>query len=79
MKALKKLRWTLFDRTIEDDGWVFDKFGLSTAIMINYPKIWRIGIVREECGCSYRWPLKNKKVLFALECVKERMGLDDKD
>lgn len=60
---MAKLRWTLFDRRL--DG--LDRVSLPTAMMVNYPRLWKVGVRELPCQCRRR-NFTRRIVLYRWKC-----------
>lgn len=61
---IEHLRWLLFDRR-DDPDW--EPVSFTTALMLSYPRLWKIGVRKLDCGCSRRW-WTGQFVLYAWRC-----------
>lgn len=52
------------------------EFGFDTRLRMAFPKIWKLGTRRMDCGCTYRWYKSNKR-LICMECTYKELGWDE--
>jgi hypothetical protein len=70
-----KVKFLLQKKTELEPG-VEVEFGFDTRLLMAFPRIWKIGTSRMECGCTYRWRKSNKRMI-CMDCLKADLGWDD--